>query len=174
MRASQSLSTSCWNVMPTAAFRISLLVALVGTVACRSGTGPDYRLVIAQARWAEQGPASYRITVSRLCECLPEMSGPVVVVVRNRLVESRRYTSTDAAVPSTHAALFPTIDGLFDIIEAARREDAARLDVTYDPTYGYPTRIVIDYDAVTVDDEVVYQVRDFSPMTEMSTKVEPR
>jgi uncharacterized protein DUF6174 len=102
------------------------------------------------------------------------MSGPVVVVVRDGVIESRRYTSTDAAVPSTHAALFPSIDGLFDVIEAARREDPARLDVTYDPRYGYPTRISIDYDAVTVDDEVMYQVRDFSAMTEMSTKVEPR
>ena len=147
--------------MSTPAFRVTLLVALVATAACRSGTGPDRRQVIAQARWAAQGPAAYRITMSRSCECLPEMSGPVVVAVSDGAIESRHYVATGAAVTSTYAALFPSIDGLFEIIEDARRVNVGRLDVTYDPTYGYPTRITIDGDGVVGnDDEVTYLVRD--------------
>ena len=143
--------------------RTTLLVALVATAACRSGTGPDRRLVVALARWAEQSPASYRITVSRSCECLSEMSGPVVVAVSNGAVESRHYTSTGAVVPSTYAASFPSVDGLFEIIEAARREGAAQLDVTYDPTYGYPTEVVFDNIRNAIDDEQTYTITDYRP-----------
>lgn len=150
--------------MPIGAIRITLLVALVATAACQSGTGPERWLAVAQARWADQGPASYRFTVMRSCECLPEMSGPAVVTVGSGAIASRHYLSTGAVVPSTYAAFFPSIDGLFEIIEAARREDVGRLDVTYDPTYGYPTRIAIDGDGVVGnDDEVTYQVWDFEP-----------
>ena len=151
------------EVMPIGAIRITLVVALIATAACQSGTGPDLRSAMAQARWARHGPSSYRITVSRSCECLPEMTGPVIVTVGGGAIESRHYVSTGAVVPSTYAALFPSVNGLFEIIEAARREDPARLDVAYDPTYGYPTRISIDYDVVMADDEIVYRAQDFVP-----------
>ena len=46
----------------------------------------------------------------------------------------------------------------------ARRQRAVRVEVTYDPVLGYPTRIAIDYDATGVDDEVVYSARDLKPL----------
>lgn len=39
-----------------------------------------------------------------------------------------------------------------------------RLRISYDPYYGYPDEIVIDYKARTMDDEFTYTVSDFRPM----------
>jgi hypothetical protein len=118
-------------------------------------------LARAQARWEREGPASYQVTISRSCFCLSE--GAVVVTVTDGLVESRQYVSTGANVSEQFEHLFPSVDGLFDRIEEARRQGVARLDVTYDPTYGHPVRIAIDEVARMVDDELVYSVWDFRP-----------
>jgi hypothetical protein len=140
-----------------------VLVAAALTAACSGATGLSRDLALARARWEERGPASYSITVSRLCECLEEWSGPVVVTVQNGVVESRHYTRNGAAVPSRYDHLFPSVPGLFELVERARREGAAQLDVSYDPTFGYPTRIAIDWHATHVDEEETYTASDFVP-----------
>ena len=142
--------------------RITLGVALIAATACQNGTGPKWGASAAQARWNERRPVSYRYTVSRSCECAPESLGPVIVTVTNGAVQSRRYSSTGADVPQTYAESFPTIDELFEIIDEARRDRVAHLDVDYDPTWGFPTRISIDRDAGTVDDEILYTVSAFT------------
>jgi hypothetical protein len=132
-------------------------------LACSSATGLPRDLALARVRWAERGPASYSITILRSCECLAEGIGPVVVTVRNGVVESRHYTRDGTAVLPQYEHLFPPVEGLFEIVEGARRERAAQLDVSYDPTFGYPTRIDIDWHAPQVDDEVTYLASDFGP-----------
>jgi hypothetical protein len=145
--------------------RLGLAAALLTftLAACRSATAPERDLALARARWAQHGPASYSITVGRSCECLPEMMGPVVVTVRNGVIESRHFTRDGGAVPAEYVELFPSVEGLFGIIERARREGAAQLDVSYDPTLGYPVRIAIDWHATHVVDEVTYQASDLLP-----------
>ena len=56
--------------------------------------------------------------------------------------------STSATVTPPYAALFPTVDGLFVIVEQAKSSGAAPLIVSYDATLGYPTRIQIGDPAV--------------------------
>jgi hypothetical protein len=146
--------------------RAALIVILLASAACGDATALDRRMGFAQALWQEQGPPSYRITVSRSCECMPETTAPAVVEVTDGIVTSRRYVQSGEVVPSQYAEWFPTIDGLFGIIEAARRDRVAQLDVTYDPTWGYPTRISIDREANMVDDEVVISARAFEPREE--------
>ena len=124
-------------------------VLLLNAVACGStATGPGIGLITARARWAQQAPAAYSMTMSRSCECLPEMSGPVVVLVRNGVVESRRYVASGAEVSAAYAALFPTVDELFATIDAAVRSGVRPLAVQYDATLGYPTRVAIGDPAV--------------------------
>ena len=136
-----------------------LAAPLVVTLAvCSDATGPDRELAVARARWAQRGPTSYSITVAHLCFCLGV--GPAVVTVRNGVVESRHYTRDGAPVPSTHADMFPSVEGLFEKIEAARSEKVTRVSVSYDPTFGYPVRIALDYSSEYADDEVTYEATD--------------
>ena len=152
--------------MLTRSFRAAFLLGLIATSACGEVTAVERRMGIAQARWQDNRPFSYRFTLRRSCECSPEMIGPVVVEVTNNVVTSRTYTITGAAVGPSALELFPSIDGLFEVVDAALREDAAQLGVAYDPTWGYPTHISIDYRADMVDDEVLYVVSGFEPRQE--------
>jgi hypothetical protein len=147
------------------------LASLLGTAlllaaACSETTGPtDPAALLDQniALWARQGVVSYQYTISRGCECVPESTGPTVVVVRNGTVEARRYL-TGATVDPQFESLFTPVPGLFDLIRLAIEQPAAALAVRYNSDYGYPESIVIDWVAGTADDEVSYRITDFSPL----------
>lgn len=118
---------------------------------------------MARARWERTRPADYSFTLATSCECLTEITKPVVVVVRDGVVTSRTYVQGGEAVDPRWASYFPSIDGLFTKIDdAATRAD--RLDADYDGRYGYPQRISIDYDTRMVDDEISLRVSDFHPL----------
>lgn len=53
-----------------------------------------------------------------------------------------------------------TIDALFGIIREYS-STAARIDVEYDKTYGYPRKISVDPNYDTYDDEFSYSVTNF-------------
>jgi uncharacterized protein DUF6174 len=144
----------------------SFALTMVGSVllsaaACNSGsTGPVDDLSAARAKWSRSGVPAYSYTIRRSCECLPESSGPVVVTVRNGVVESRQYTQSGAAVSSQYADIFPAVEGLFAIIDGAIRNGTKPLTVEYHPTLGYPTRIALGDPAV---DAPLYTITDLRP-----------
>jgi hypothetical protein len=119
-------------------------------------------LAAAKRRWAQVGPASYQITVGRSCFCTPETTRPVIVTVRNGQVESRRYEDTGADVPAQIASAYPSVDGLFDVIDEAIAEHDAVVDVHYDGSRGFPVSIQIDGSVMIADDELFYGTRDFA------------
>ena len=137
------------------------ILAIFAVAACSNSTAPERAQRAAENLWAQRGPASYDITVSRGCECLPDATRPAVVSVRDGIVTSRTYVSDGATVGLTYAESYPTVDGLFKKIDDARRQNPATLNVDYDPVLGFPTRIAIDYNLQMADDELYYQVSDF-------------
>ena len=141
-----------------------LLVLLVAAGACSSSTGPSdeaQALALSRARWYSSGIENYDFTIARICECTPELAGPVVVEVRNGQVSERKYASGINVDPQ-YADLFTAVPGLFDLIDEAIRRDAAGLAVRYNSAYGYPESIQIDWVAGAVDDEVSYRISDFT------------
>lgn len=130
--------------------------------ACGSSIGPiDQRLIdleVSQSRWDSLGPDTYVYAVERLCFCGVEYRGPVRVRVENGAAVERVYVSTGLAVPAGIAMEFPTVSGLFDIIRSAIEEDAAELEVTYDPALGVPLDFWIDWDERVADEELGMQV----------------
>jgi len=140
-----------------------LAAAAVTVGACDGPTAPERQLQAARLKWERTRPAAYTITVARFCFCTQEGSGPVIVSVRDGVVESRTYVNSGAAVAPTYADYFPTIDGLFEVIEDARRQGAYAINVTYDPARGFPVVISIDYERATADDELTYRATNFQP-----------
>ena len=136
--------------------------ALLLVTGCTTLNGPEFEAKAARERWSAHGPSSYSYTVSRSCECLSEMSGPVVVVVSNGVIESRKYVRNGATVELPYAHLFPNVEGLFAKIDTVRARGAASLYVSYDPAYGFPTLISVDGDKQIADDEYTYTARDFA------------
>jgi hypothetical protein len=143
-------------------YALALATLVLGACSAPTAPGnPAEELDLARALWQKAGVVSYRYTVTRSCECTPEMAGPVTVEVRSGLVASRRYESGTAVDPQ-YAELFATVPGLFDMIERAILLPAASVSVRYHDTLGYPESIAIDQVAGVVDDEVSYRVTDFT------------
>lgn len=53
---------------------------------------------------------------------------------------------------------YATIDRIFSELESDSVREADKLTVTYDPTYGYPVEINIDFIELAVDDELYLSV----------------
>jgi hypothetical protein len=151
---------------PTARLLRTVLPMLSLALASCSGdlftTRPErIDLAAARLRWAQSAPAAYQITVGRSCFCSPDVTRAVIVTVRNGQVESRRYEDTGADVPADIALAYPTVDGLFDVIDGAIGEQASMVDVLYDAARGFPVSIQIDGSPMIADDEMFYGTRNF-------------
>lgn len=138
--------------------RIALALSLFAVVSCEApfglGDDRDDDLRDARGRWARNGYASYDLTLRQLCFC--GFVEPVRIEVRNGEKAATLIAATGEPLP--YPIEFPTVSGLFAIIEDALDRDAHELDVTYHPDLGYPVEIAIDYIENAVDDEVTWRV----------------
>ena len=140
---------------------LSAAVATLSLAGCddeRPGTQQLRELSSAQARWARVGPDDYRYAVRRRCFCGAEAIGPVRVTVSEGEVAARRYVESGEPVPEALAPLFPTVDGLFQILIEAFEGGAFRIDVVYDPETGVPLDVFIDYEENVADEELGFEV----------------
>ena len=162
MLCTQSIVSLLSPALPIMSRRTAVALAIAMSLlgACSLITDASTsELAAARLRWTANGAASYDFTVYVSCECLYR---PVIVVVANGVVRSRKYADTGADVAPTYViSAYSTIEGLFDFVESVHAKNPAQLDVTYDPVRGFPTIISIDYNAKAVDDEIVYSIRDF-------------
>lgn len=129
---------------------IPVVVAVSLLSACDAITGPsDLRseqrdLDRAWRIWSSTYIDDYEYVVRHDCYC--QLGGVNVrVTVHNRYVVSREIDGTSTSVPGSSAYNYPTIDGLFSIIQDAIDTRARRVDGRYDNAYGFPTDVWIDY-----------------------------
>jgi len=143
-----------------------VMIAVSGVVMAGCGTNPfslsQEAVTDHRSRWSEAGMIDYEYVYRQSCECQPSSMEPARVEVRSGSVASVIYPgSGEAAASKDH---YPTIDGLFDLIEDAIDREAAGLIVSYDGFLGYPTEINIDYDLEVADDEITILVSDLVGM----------
>lgn len=126
------------------------------------GLGDDGRdrLEENRRRWERNGYASYDLTVRAHCFC--GIVEPVRIEVRDGVRVATILVSSGEPVP-VQADWFPTVPGLFDIVEDAIERDAHALDVRYHDDLGVPMRIEIDYIGNAIDDEVTWTVEALVP-----------
>ena len=139
----------------------SMLLICVGLTACGElgpETGPLADLERNERLWERVRPTSYVYAVERLCFCGLEARGPVRVTVVGGDVSDRTYVDSGDPVPAPLGDLFPTVDGLFDVLLDAIEREAHRIDVTYDPISGVPLDLWIDYLETCADEELGFSV----------------
>ncbi len=137
--------------------QFALLLTAVG---CEAPTAPGNldNLAAARARWRDQGGEAYSYELTRNCFCV--FGGRrMVVTVKQGTVTAADYLDSDGSVEAALLTYIPTIPDLFDLVEGALAGPAAYFFASYDPTYGYPNRIEIDYSANAVDDEMAITAR---------------
>ena len=140
----------------------ALVATTIAVTACHDSTAPYGDLMRATAKakdlWVEEGLTSYAFVASRSCECLREATGPVRIVVENSHLVSATMVATGAAVDT---ALWFDINALFTLIESELNAQPSLLEVSFDPSWGYPTRV--KYGAIEIDAGAVILVTEFTP-----------
>jgi hypothetical protein len=135
--------------------RLFLSALLIAAAGCADTTAPGEQgqLDAARARWQAQGNDSYTVEINRGCFCV--LGGRrMTVTVKNGAVVGADYLDSGAPVETALLTYIPTIPDLFDLIQDALNRKPASFLAIYDPTYGYPTRIEIDFSASVADDEL--------------------
>ncbi|GAB5535510.1 MAG: hypothetical protein Rubg2KO_17590 [Rubricoccaceae bacterium] len=114
---------------------------------------PEDELAQAQAQWADASLDAYEMTITRSCFCPPEWRGPYTATVEEGTMTSFVYV--DGPISQGEP---PTVEGLFELLETAYTEGAARVDVTYHEDWGYPVSLYIDKEEMMADEEIGYTV----------------
>jgi hypothetical protein len=114
-----------------------------------------------KAKWEAQNILDYRFTLKVACFCPLPAGQALRIEVKNGVVASVKDAQTGQAVDPKFLERYTTIAKLFEIIRDAEARKADRLEVQYDPQFGFPTRAVIDYITNAADDELAFEVEGF-------------
>ena len=114
-----------------------------------STTAPANHLGEQRALWASQGLTDYTFDVVRICYC--QFVADVRVTVKDGVITGVTELASEVA---RDPELFRTIDGFFDLVQDAYDRDAHEVQVEFDPSRGYPTRIWIDYVLMLANEEM--------------------
>ncbi|MDX1498860.1 MAG: DUF6174 domain-containing protein [Woeseiaceae bacterium] len=112
--------------------------------------------------WAARRPRAFRYVVERSCFCAPDYRQPYVVREEGD-VHSVAFASPLAPESREYRGTPPEpelIGNLFDLVRRALAE-ADAVDVSYDPAFGFPASITIDWSYDLADEEQYFSVRDF-------------
>ncbi len=123
---------------------------------------PEAALLQAQERWASSGNTGYTYTGAWTCFCPQEYLADTRVIV-----EGGQVTAVESADPGFDTIPAPErfvpVEGLFALVREAIDQNAARIEVSYDETYGYPVDLFIDHDERMADEETRFAISSFMP-----------
>jgi len=115
-------------------------------------TKAELELARNRQRWASSATHDYEYEFRRLCFCPPEATEQVRIVVRQDAIVSVVRTS-DGQPATTAFSVWPRVDDLFTDVQQRLDQRTERVDVSYDPVFGYPRSIVVDIALMAADDE---------------------
>jgi hypothetical protein len=143
--------------------KLLFIVITLALAAC--SLGGQTKIERNKEKWQDTGISHYRYELFVGCFCVFSQDMPLVVEVQDGEVVSMEYQSGNE-IDATNRELFDkyaTIDRIFTALETDLK-DADEVVVTYDPTYGFPTKVNIDYIKDAIDDELGLTVSNFEPL----------
>jgi hypothetical protein len=136
-------------------FTLALLFSISLTACQKDEPAKAHTLESARAAWAAQGKSSYTIDQQWGCGCGPVEYGKVRITVQNNQITNVISLQDGQPVPSTRWQLFSTVEELFQTVEEFETRPPFKSGVQYDPQYGYPTVVDVDYSGEVIDEEFV-------------------
>ncbi len=112
-----------------------------------------------QERWEAYQLKDYVITQGWTCECFPPNICKAYIInnsvndVDYQIPKDSYYNRTEKDIYDYTKRKALTIDGAFALIEKYKTS-AYKIQVEYDPRFGYPTKLFIDIDSFVVDEEI--------------------
>ena len=146
--------------------KIILLFLVLILAAC--STDGTTELSRNQTKWQDADISHYRFELNVGCFCAFRSQMPATVEVKDGEIVSiigADGNPIDVSDPLNEYVLrFATIDRLFAELESDAFKEADKITVTYDPTYGFPSEVSIDFIELAIDDELYLSVSDFEPL----------
>ena len=119
-------------------------------------------LLQRQNQWESSGIVDYDYVGAWSCFCPEAYRAATQVTVR-----SGKVTGVGSADPDIDTIPMPerflSVEELFALVQDAITENAARIEVSYDETYGYPVELFIDHDERMADEETSFGVTSLTP-----------
>ena len=128
---------------------------------------PNSALASARNRWRNANVSHYRYNLAVACFCAFTQKMPLTVEVQNGTLRSMVYKDGTSVTAEDMQIFAPysTIDKLFGFTgETLRKADDVK--VGYDPTYGCPANVQIDFIRNAADDELTLTVTNFQPLSQ--------
>jgi hypothetical protein len=142
---------------------MALILCTVVLSACSPLSGG----VIDQNRqkWQNSNITHYRFDLSVSCLCSFIQHMPLSIEVENRNLISMSYRDGTPLTDYEKGTFgqYDTIDALF-IFTKDSIAKADEIHVQYDPKYGYPSNVQIDFIKNAVDDEMMLTVDNFEAL----------
>ena len=140
-----------------------ILLVLVASSISGCSAYAKFQLEKHRGIWESNKPSHYSYFVGPACLCGPPSSIAHTVVVSPDTVSyevdtggmSGEVTNSDLPVD-----MVLTVDRAFELIEEERKS-AVSIKVEYDPEYGYPTYIDINYSRWRTDHRIQYHFNSF-------------
>jgi hypothetical protein len=150
------------RAFPLFVFAAALLLSACGLIGSNSEFARQHTV------WEDQAVGHYRYSVTIQCFCLfanipvtyEVLDGEVVNVSINSEVDLGGATLEEAASTTQN---LDTVEKLFAYVESALKE-ADKVEVTYDETFGFPSRVSVDWIEMAIDDEFTFFVTGFAPL----------
>ncbi|MBU0655838.1 MAG: hypothetical protein KJ914_12030 [Gammaproteobacteria bacterium] len=121
------------------------------------------KLRSAQAKWRLKQPTGYSYTLQRNCFCPPDHLKPVDIRVYNGLVQEATMRPFSVPLPPERRSEALAVEGLFALVQDAIDRNASTIVVNYEPYYGYPVNITVDYATNIADEELALTASNFRP-----------
>lgn len=122
---------------------------------------PPRDATAALALWRSIEPERYRYTIEYSCFCATYGRWQVEVedgvVTRTRTLDDQHHPGGE---PNEYVR---PIDELLADAERAESGEAGAIEATYDAGTGVPTHVSIDWITNAIDDEISWEIEDFSP-----------
>jgi len=142
---------------------IFLTLALAACTAVGNAMGSQSEIEQNQEKWQNANISHYRYNLFISCFCIFTQDMPLIIEVQDGEVVSMEFQSGNEIDASNHELFdkYATIDRLFDELEADLNGGADEVIAKYDPTYGFPTEVTIDFVKEATDDELYLTLSNF-------------
>jgi hypothetical protein len=143
--------------------RKGLLLLVLLAVCLSACTSPEREANEAnRALWVSQGIRHYRFDLKIGCNCPWAGMMPVKVEVRDGEIISMTASNGGDITPYQDTfRKHGTVESLFTTVSDAITQGVYKLEVSYDPAYGFPASIRIDRARTMTDDVTGYYVTGF-------------
>ena len=136
----------------------TLLVALLTATAQADTTRQEFDAALQ--KWQAAGIHDYSFTLFHSCFC--PGGQPMRITVIGDTVQNAINVQDGTAVVGKSMDKPPTLTEVFQTIAEGYAKPADHITLTLNKDYGYPEHVFIDYYVMMADEELIYEIRDFS------------